>query len=244
MERGQDARLVPLVLEVMAEAKTDFPQLDRLAVTRGPGSFTGLRIGLAATRGFGLAADKPVIGIDRFSLYREQQFKKPSPLAGEEAKTRACASKPLVFAGEGVSSMTPPRNRKAISTLPQGEGDSIQKTYTEDVFVVLDSKRLELFCRHYPAKGAAHEACMMTPDEIATLTRERPSLVVCGDALELLRPHLPPSVIYSNATESEVVTCAALAALADPHDPAYLPRPLYLRAPDVTIAKSFPERCS
>ena len=119
-----------------------------------------------------------------------------------------------------------------------------QKTRAEDVLVVLDSKRLELFCRLYPAQDTPHEAGMMTPEEISTLIHERKCLVVCGDALDLLRPHLPPSVIYSKATEPEAVTCAALAALADPHDPAYLPRPLYLRAPDVTMPKSFPGRCS
>jgi tRNA threonylcarbamoyl adenosine modification protein YeaZ len=69
MERGQDARLVPLTLEVLAQAKLDFPHIDRLAVTRGPGSFTGVRIGLSAARGFGLAAGKPVVGLDRFTLY-------------------------------------------------------------------------------------------------------------------------------------------------------------------------------
>lgn len=54
MARGQDARLMPLVQEVMARAGVDYAELDRVAVTRGPGSFTGLRIGLAAARGLGL----------------------------------------------------------------------------------------------------------------------------------------------------------------------------------------------
>src|SRR6201996_9161121 len=72
MHRGQDQRLMPLILQTLKQANVDFPQLDRIAITRGPGSFTGLRIGLAAARGIGLAAEKPVIGIDRFSIYREQ----------------------------------------------------------------------------------------------------------------------------------------------------------------------------
>ncbi|MGB4101536.1 MAG: tRNA (adenosine(37)-N6)-threonylcarbamoyltransferase complex dimerization subunit type 1 TsaB [Alphaproteobacteria bacterium] len=69
MPRGQDARLLPLIQEVLAAAATDFSALDRIAVTRGPGSFTGIRIGLAAARGLGLALRVPVIGIDRFRLY-------------------------------------------------------------------------------------------------------------------------------------------------------------------------------
>lgn len=69
MPRGQDARLLPLIQEVLAAAQTEFAALDRIAVTRGPGSFTGIRIGLAAARGLGLALNKPVIGVDRFRLY-------------------------------------------------------------------------------------------------------------------------------------------------------------------------------
>jgi tRNA threonylcarbamoyladenosine biosynthesis protein TsaB len=72
MERGQDARLIPMVQEALGEAKLDFAALDRIVAVRGPGSFTGLRIGLAAARGFALAASKPVFGIDRFSIYYEQ----------------------------------------------------------------------------------------------------------------------------------------------------------------------------
>jgi len=71
MGRGQDARLMPMVVSAMAEAKCDFVDLDRVAVTRGPGSFTGVRVGLAAARGIGIAAEKPVVGVDRFSIYRE-----------------------------------------------------------------------------------------------------------------------------------------------------------------------------
>jgi ribosomal protein S18 acetylase RimI-like enzyme len=72
MERGQDSAMLPLIQQALAEAKISFDALDRIVVTRGPGSFTGLRIGLATARGLGLALNKPVIGIDRFSIYYEQ----------------------------------------------------------------------------------------------------------------------------------------------------------------------------
>ncbi|MEJ0063033.1 MAG: tRNA (adenosine(37)-N6)-threonylcarbamoyltransferase complex dimerization subunit type 1 TsaB [Alphaproteobacteria bacterium] len=71
MPRGQDARLIPLIEDVLREAGADFSALERIAVTRGPGSFTGIRIGLAAARGLGLALGIPVVGVDRFSLYRD-----------------------------------------------------------------------------------------------------------------------------------------------------------------------------
>ncbi len=62
-ERGQAERLMPLVLEVLGEAGTEVAALDLLAVTRGPGSFTGLRVGLAAARGMALAAGIPCLGV-------------------------------------------------------------------------------------------------------------------------------------------------------------------------------------
>jgi tRNA threonylcarbamoyladenosine biosynthesis protein TsaB len=72
MERGQDARLLPMVMDVMHEEHHDFSDLGRIAVMRGPGSFTGVRVCLATARGIGLAAsDKPVIGIDRFFIYKD-----------------------------------------------------------------------------------------------------------------------------------------------------------------------------
>ncbi len=70
MARGQDARLLPLLAETLAAANLTYPALERIVVLRGPGSFTGLRIGLAAARGLGLALGLPVVGLDRFALYR------------------------------------------------------------------------------------------------------------------------------------------------------------------------------
>ncbi len=66
MSRGQSERLVPMIEAVMAEAGIAFPALDAIAVTCGPGGFTGVRIGLATARALALACDRPVIGISNF----------------------------------------------------------------------------------------------------------------------------------------------------------------------------------
>jgi tRNA threonylcarbamoyladenosine biosynthesis protein TsaB len=72
MERGQAETLLPQIRDVMAEAGWSFADLDALATTVGPGSFTGLRIGLAAARGLALAARLPVLAPTAFEAYLAQ----------------------------------------------------------------------------------------------------------------------------------------------------------------------------
>lgn len=69
MTRGHAEALMPLVKRVMDEAGMAFTAIDRIAVTTGPGSFTGLRVGLAAARGIALAADKPAVGLSTLSVF-------------------------------------------------------------------------------------------------------------------------------------------------------------------------------
>jgi tRNA threonylcarbamoyladenosine biosynthesis protein TsaB len=63
MARGHAEASMPLVERVIREAGLDFFAIDRIAVTVGPGSFTGLRVGIAAARGIALAARKEIVGI-------------------------------------------------------------------------------------------------------------------------------------------------------------------------------------
>lgn len=69
MKRGHAEALMPLVARVMKQSGVAFTQLDRIAATTGPGSFTGLRVGLSAARGIALAANKPVVGITTLTAF-------------------------------------------------------------------------------------------------------------------------------------------------------------------------------
>jgi len=64
--RGHAERLVPMIAEVMAEANVD--RADAILVDCGPGSFTGIRVGLAAARGLGFAWNAPVRGFSSLAL--------------------------------------------------------------------------------------------------------------------------------------------------------------------------------
>ncbi len=69
MVRGHAEALIPLIGRVLDRAEFTFDDIDRIAVTTGPGSFTGLRVGIAAARGIGLATGKPVVGLTTLAAY-------------------------------------------------------------------------------------------------------------------------------------------------------------------------------
>jgi tRNA threonylcarbamoyladenosine biosynthesis protein TsaB len=67
MERGHAEALLPLLDRVVSKVEGGFSGLSRVAVTVGPGSYTGLRVGIAAARAIGLAAHVPVVGVTTLS---------------------------------------------------------------------------------------------------------------------------------------------------------------------------------
>jgi tRNA threonylcarbamoyladenosine biosynthesis protein TsaB len=64
----QADRLVELIDALLSEAKLDYGALDLIAVNHGPGSFTGVRAGVAAARGLALAAARPVIAVNTLEV--------------------------------------------------------------------------------------------------------------------------------------------------------------------------------
>src|SRR5438874_3102564 len=85
MARGHAEALMPLIARVMDEAGVEFREIDRIAVTTGPGSFTGLRVGISAARGIALAAGKPAIGLSTLAGFA-------APLIAEDDSTHVVAA--------------------------------------------------------------------------------------------------------------------------------------------------------
>jgi tRNA threonylcarbamoyladenosine biosynthesis protein TsaB len=85
MARGHAEALMPLIYHVMERDELAFADLDRVAVTTGPGSFTGLRVGISAARGIALATDKPAVGVSTLTAYA-------APLLAEDETTPVIAA--------------------------------------------------------------------------------------------------------------------------------------------------------
>lgn len=68
MARGQAEALVPMAQRVVAEAGKTFAAIDLVCTTIGPGTFTGLRVGMSAARSFALAMDVPLVGVSTLDV--------------------------------------------------------------------------------------------------------------------------------------------------------------------------------
>jgi tRNA threonylcarbamoyl adenosine modification protein YeaZ len=79
MERGHAEALLPMIQRVMACDDAGFAALERVAVTVGPGSFTGLRVGVAAARAIGLACKIPVVGVSTLAALAAPLILVPAP---------------------------------------------------------------------------------------------------------------------------------------------------------------------
>jgi tRNA threonylcarbamoyladenosine biosynthesis protein TsaB len=181
MERGLAEALLPMIAAVLDEACVDVGALDRVAVTVGPGSFTGVRTGLATARGLALARGLPVIGVTSFEAAA-------AAVAAQDAR--------------------------------------------EPLLIALESKRAELFLQLFE-NGKAREAALVALDgwgDFAPSGR----FYLSGDGAQRFVAGLGRSdPILLPAHASHAVSAARLAAVMPA--PASPPRPLYLRAPDVTF---------
>jgi tRNA threonylcarbamoyladenosine biosynthesis protein TsaB len=123
MKRGHAEALMPLIAHVMKEAGLPFAALDRIAVTIGPGSFTGLRVGLSAARGIALAAGKPVVGLTTLSAYA-------APLVSENGQH------PVISAIDA-------RHDHVYFQVVSADGDALVEPHIAPIEGALDASRFD-----------------------------------------------------------------------------------------------------
>ncbi|MFC3132579.1 tRNA (adenosine(37)-N6)-threonylcarbamoyltransferase complex dimerization subunit type 1 TsaB, partial [Microbaculum marinum] len=82
MARGHAEALMPMLDRVLGEAGVSYGDIDRFAVTVGPGTFTGVRVGVAAVRGLSLVTGKPAIAVTTLEGLAETARARADALAG------------------------------------------------------------------------------------------------------------------------------------------------------------------
>ncbi|MGF1502446.1 MAG: tRNA (adenosine(37)-N6)-threonylcarbamoyltransferase complex dimerization subunit type 1 TsaB [Paracoccaceae bacterium] len=127
MERGHADHLFPMIDAVLAAAVAGADRLERIGVCTGPGSFTGIRVGVAAARGLGLGLGVAVIGIDRFSaLY--WSWRASNPPSATEMRVAIAIAGPQETAYlrilDGICASIEPRF-EADRQVPRGELDAL-----------------------------------------------------------------------------------------------------------------------
>lgn len=187
LARGHDEILLNLVERVIGACENGFSSLDRIAVTVGPGSFTGLRIGVSAARAFGLVAEVPVVGVS----------------------TLAAFAAPALRAGGSAT---------VIAAVDARHGRVFAQTFGPDGRIVMPAQLIS----------------------VADVVRKAgaSALRLVGSGAPLLaieawrRGH--KAEVEGDLVSPEIGFVARLGALADPATAP--PRPLYLKAAEVTLA--------
>jgi len=185
-DHGHATKLMPMIESARAKARCNYSDLDRIAVAVGPGSFTGLRVGIAAALGLSLASGVPAVGISSFLTVAQVD----------------------------------PRERQ-----------------DRRVFALLDSRRDEPFLVEIDEQMQfVGSPTVVSPEELdAILTPARP-LILAGDAPAMGRYSQQGGIRLMQIAPSALFV-AHLAA--DPeHRYDLPPKPVYVRAPDVTMPKT------
>jgi len=120
MERGHAEALPPMVARVMSGAGLTFSQIDRIAVTTGPGTFTGVRIGLAFARGLGLARNIPVIGLGTLSAIAANETRRAPLLIVADARNDEVYAAVFIPGRSENSAPQISTLRSAVAGLPVG----------------------------------------------------------------------------------------------------------------------------
>ena len=120
MERGHAEALAPMTADVLKAAGLTLSAIDRIAVTIGPGTFTGVRIGLSFAKGLGLARALPVIGIDSLSAIAANECADAPLLVVADARNGEVYAASFDAARKLVSGPRVTTAAEAVTDMPEG----------------------------------------------------------------------------------------------------------------------------
>jgi tRNA threonylcarbamoyladenosine biosynthesis protein TsaB len=206
MEKGHAERLMPMIGEVFGEASIGIERVGRIIVTTGPGTFTGVRIGVAAARALSLATGAKVAGASSLALLARQ------------ARERLFRERCVEVFGENAGAPT---------------AWMFEELAHKDLAIAIDARRNELYFQLFGGDHhrALTEPALVSPERAITYLCERETLVagsgagrLCSAAQAAGRDLV--ARFQDLEPDARYLTSFAEAPGLDPL------RPLYLRAPD------------
>lgn len=197
MEIGQAERLMPMIATVMQQAGLAFSGLHRIAVTRGPGSFTGVRVGVAAARGLALATSLPIVAATSLSVMAARAERmlgaRPQPVIAVAVDARRGGLYLQLFKARTGDELSP-----AEVLSPQ---EAAQRTADHDVVAVGSGAEIL-------ARAAAAEGTGRIETRLMTLQPHAGDLVLLAPRLE---PVVPMTPLYLRAPDAKPQADASLA---------------------------------
>jgi tRNA threonylcarbamoyladenosine biosynthesis protein TsaB len=188
METGQAERLPMMVRELLVAASLDIHALDRFAATCGPGTFTGIRIGLAFVRGLSLASGRPALGIPTLEAIARSVSDNP---AGRPVAVAVDARR-----GEVYFQLLAGTNEPQLCTI------STAAALCRGQGVVIAGTGAGLLLPHLPDAVRSNGADFPDPLTVARLAAQRDPAQSPPDPLYLRAPDArlpPPEIIMVGA---------------------------------------------
>jgi tRNA threonylcarbamoyladenosine biosynthesis protein TsaB len=188
MAAGHAERLIPMIDEVMRESGGTFAELDALAVTEGPGTFTGLRIGLAAARGLALATNLPIRVTTSLHVMAAGAVRK----LGAEASGQDLAACAEARNGQVFFQLFSPEAEPLTEAMIAGPTEAIMRT-----------RERPLICVGSGAAAIADAALRAERKAMVRLPNLLPSAVDLAGLASSLPVRQPPVPLYLRAPDAK-----------------------------------------
>jgi tRNA threonylcarbamoyladenosine biosynthesis protein TsaB len=218
---GHQSLLLALVVELLDEAGVGWTALDRIAVGIGPGTFTGLRVGVATARALSQAHDVPLVGVSTLRALAAAAERPPAAPAGAVS-----AEEPALHAAAAAAT------RPTLAVLDARRGEAFAAAWAAG-----DAARPHAD----PADGALLAPAALTPDALVEAIGRLPEPpLAIGDGALRFRVQLEAAgaVVPADGSPAHRVDAAAHGRLALSMEPVARDTvvPAYLRLPDAELA--------
>jgi tRNA threonylcarbamoyladenosine biosynthesis protein TsaB len=237
---GHATRLLPLAHGLLTEAEIGWSELDRIAVGVGPGTFTGLRIGIATARGLAQSLRVELVGVSSLRALASEAFDVTSDHALARARFDGTSDRPL--ARERGSNHALALKETLVSHEQIAEHETLDRA---GVLTVIDARRGEVFVAAYEATRELCSPQAIAPALVEQLLAQvaagaaRERWIAVGDGALRYREQIERSGVLVPGDDSPLhrIQGRAICRLGEraPLDCAQVV-PDYLRRPDAELA--------